>query len=99
MNIFETMKLLSLLFLTYISFLAIEPAGEQLMKAMATEKSCCENGCGNNDCDEGKSNPCQNTDDCCTGGICNPFNLCNCCIGFLPVQPAFARTSHQPSTL
>ena len=88
--IFIRVKFLSLIF-----GLVIQPTvallGSQKEEQEVCSDQCCsdEESCNGNTCDDEKSD----TNDCCPGGICNPFEQCACCFGFSVTKPTLEITS------
>ena len=70
--IFASMKLLSIIFCTFIIFLQISPLLES--SDMCEESEC------SISYDSSESNSNNEDEDCC--GSCNPFISCSTCIGF-----------------
>lgn len=68
------MKLIVTILLLTISILTVAPVSE-----IYSSNEQCNEGCCSNDNSEGQKGP-----DCCPG-ICNPFQICSCCVA-LPLD-------------
>jgi hypothetical protein len=79
------MRSLTFLVVLYVAFLALFPAISEIYKAAEDNVQCCEKDCcKGNSSGEKQGSDSQEQGDCCPMGICNPFDLCACCIGFIP---------------
>lgn len=66
------MKLLATILLLTISMLTFAP----ISQIYAPKEECSEDCCSNNN----NSSEEQKGPDCCPTGICNPFQICSCCV-------------------
>ena len=68
------MKLLATIILLTISILTVAPVSQ-----INSENEQCTEECCSNDNDSQSSSD-QKGPDCCPTGICNPFQICACCV-------------------
>lgn len=68
------MKLLATILLLTISILTVAPVSQ----IYSENEQCSENCCSNDENTQNSTD--QNGPDCCPTGICNPFQVCACCV-------------------
>lgn len=66
------MKLLATILLLTVSILTVAPFSQIYSTNEQCSKDCCSKNSDNNDDQKGPS--------CCPTGICNPFQICSCCV-------------------
>lgn len=82
---FTTMKQTAFILATFILLLTIQPALTGLFSIIDKPTSeLCSDNCCKNDLTDNSEN--KNTENCCSNGICNPFEHCACCVGVTIVQ-------------
>lgn len=81
----------------YIGVLTVQPSLSVFANKTETEEACNDQCCSDEqNCSDEKSCDDQkgNCNDCCPGGICNPFESCACCFGFSITKPIVEITTN-----
>lgn len=82
-------KVFSYILVFYIGVLTALPTYSAFANETETRELCSENCCSEDQsCDENScDSKTSNSNECCPGGICNPFESCACCFGFSINKP------------
>lgn len=83
------MKVIALIMSLFVSFLVIEPgvsAMIHLSDKQETHKSCCKHCCNKN----ANKQSHKQKKGCCDNDDCNPFTMCQCCVGFVVASTSYS---------
>ena len=87
------MRFIVFIIAIFITVLTVQPTVQILVGSADKQETCCADSCCDSDdsCSQDADTENQDENGCCPGGICNPFEACNCCCGGLVDQPSITQ--------